>query len=244
VVEPFSHEGRNVVLPNTIAVDGPAGSGKSTVSFAVAQQIGYLFADTGAFYRAITFLTLEQRLDLSNPAAITALCERVRLDMTPDTANDGRQYTLLANGRDITWEIHSPEVDAHVSAAAAIPGVRAALLAVQREIAARGQVIMVGRDIGTVVLPDADLKVYIDASLEKRAERRYWQRINNGETADLDAIREGLRQRDSTDSGRDVAPLLCAPDAVYLDTSEFTQDEAVAAFYQVVRQWHPTPKGA
>jgi cytidylate kinase len=234
-----SHKGENVVLPNTIAVDGPAGSGKSTVSFAVAQQIGYLFADTGAFYRAITLLALEQNLDLADPAAITTLCEQVRLDMTPDLSNDGRQYTLLANGRDITWEIHSPEVDAHVSAAAAIPGVRAALLAVQREIAERGHVIMVGRDIGTVVLPDADLKIYIDASLEQRAERRYWQRINNGEAADLNVIREGLRQRDTTDSGRDVAPLLLAHDAVYIDTSALTLEEAVNAVYQIVKEWHP-----
>lgn len=229
-----------MVLPNTIAVDGPAGSGKSTVSFAVAQQIGYLFADTGAFYRAITLLALEQHLNLADPSAISALSEQVRLDMTPDTANDERQFTLLADGRDITWEIHSPEVDSYVSVAAAIPGVRAALMAVQREIAARGRIIMVGRDIGTVVLPDADLKIYIDASLEKRAERRYWQRINNGEPADLTAIREGLRQRDTTDSGRDVAPLLCAPDAVYLDTSGLTLEETVEAFYQVVKQWNTT----
>jgi cytidylate kinase len=230
-------------LPDTIAVDGPAGSGKTTVSFSVAQRLGYLFVDTGAFYRAITFLALEQQLDLNNPAQLTTLCEQTTLDMTPDLADDGRQYTILANGRDITPDIHLPAVDANVSVVAATPGVRAALLNVQRTIAARGRVIMAGRDISTVVLPDASLKVYIDASLEERAKRRHRQRIESGECADLDAIREGLRQRDSIDSGRAVAPLLRAPDAVYLDTTKLSEQEAVEAFYRIVLTWNSAEAG-
>lgn len=231
-------------MPNTIAVDGPAGSGKSTVSFAVAQRIGYLFVDTGAFYRAITFLALEQHSAPRESAQVVALAERVHLDMTPNLADDGRQYTLLADGRDITPYIHSPHVDAYVSAVAAIPGVRAAMLGAQRALAQRGRVIMAGRDIGTVVLPDADLKIYIDASLEKRAERRYQQRIRNGEPADLDAIREGLRQRDLVDSGRETAPLLRAQDAKYLDTSNLTFEEAVEAVYQIILAWQPPPQSS
>jgi cytidylate kinase len=226
-------------LPNTIAIDGPAGSGKSTVSFAVAQRIGYLFVDTGAFYRAITLLALEQHLDLQDSAQLVLLAQQVHLDMTPDLADDGRQYTLLADGRDITSAIHSPEVDACVSIIAANPGVRAAILDAQRALAARGKVIMAGRDIGTVVLPGADLKIYIDASLEKRAARRYDQRVRNGESADLNAIREGLAGRDAIDSGRDVAPLLRTPDAVYLDTSDLTLEQAVEATYQIVQNWTP-----
>jgi cytidylate kinase len=226
-------------LPSTIAVDGPAGSGKSAVSFAVAQRLGYLFVDTGAFYRAITLLALDQQLDLQDSTRLVSLAQQAHLDMTPDLADDGRQYTLLANGRDITCEIHSPKVDASVSIVAANPGVRAAILGAQRALATRGSVIMAGRDIGTVVLPDADLKIYIDASLEKRAERRYQQRIHNGEPADLEAIRAGLAGRDAIDSGREVAPLLRAPDAIYLDTSDLALEEAINAAYQVIQQWTP-----
>jgi cytidylate kinase len=229
-------------LPNTIAVDGPAGSGKSTVSFTVAQKIGYLFVDTGAFYRAITFLALEQHIEPRDLAQVVALAEHVHLDMTPDLADDGRQYTLLAEGRDITPDIHSPHVDAHVSVVAALPGVRTAMLGAQRALAERGRVIMAGRDIGTVVLPHADLKIYIDASLEKRAERRYQQRIRNGEPADLETIREGLRQRDLVDSGRETAPLLQAQDAEYLDTSNLTFEEAVEAVHKIILAWRPSPR--
>lgn len=221
-------------LPKIIAVDGPAGSGKSTVSFAVAQQIGYLFVDTGAFYRAITLSALKQHIDVKNIEQIAALARRTRLDMKPDLADDGRQYTLLADGCDITPDIHSPDVDAHVSVVSANPGVREALLDAQRAIAARGDVIMAGRDIGTVVLPSADLKIYIDASLDKRAERRFQQRLHNSEPADLSEIREGLRRRDTIDSQRDVAPLLRAPDAVYLDTSDLTLAQTIDAVYRIV----------
>ncbi len=227
-------------LPSTIAIDGPAGSGKSTVSFAVAQRIGYLFVDTGAFYRAITLLALEQGIDPHDSAPLVSLAERADLDMTPDLAGDNRQYTLLANGRDRTWDIHSPSVDAHVSVVAANAGVRAAILDAQRALARRGQVIMAGRDIATVVLPDADLKIYIDASLDKRAERRCQQRIHNGEPADLEAIRRGLAERDRIDSGRDAAPLLRTPDAVYVDTTNLTLEQAIEATYQIIQAWTPS----
>ncbi len=226
-----------MALPSTIAIDGPAGSGKSSVSFAVAQRLGYLLVDTGAFYRAITLLALRAGQDPSDSEGVAALARSAVLDITSDLGSDGRQYTVLANGEDVTGEIHSPQVDAHVSVVAANPGVRQAMLAAQRALAARGRVIMAGRDIGTVVLPDADLKIYIDASLEKRAERRYAQRISNGEPADLAQISEGLRQRDTIDSQRDVAPLLRAPDAVYLDTTMLSLEQAVEAAYQIVVGW-------
>lgn len=229
---------QHTILPSTIAVDGPAGSGKSAVSFAVAQRLGYLFVDTGAFYRAVTFLALEQNISFDDPAALAALARRVHLDMTPDLDNDGRQYTVLADGRDITPSLHAPVVDAHVSVAAAAADVRAALLDTQRRIAARGRVIVAGRDIGTVVLPDADLKIYLDASLDQRAQRRYAQRVAKGEPADLAAIRRGLAERDALDSQRDVAPLLRAPDAVYLDTTSLSLEESIDAALEIVLTWH------
>ncbi len=230
-------------LPSIIAVDGPAGSGKSTVSFAVAQRIGYLFVDTGAFYRAVTLLALEQHLDPHDSERVARLAQQTRVEITPDLADDGRQYTCLADGRDITAKIHAPEVDAYVSIVAANAGVRTAMLESQRALAARGQVIMAGRDIGTVVLPDADLKIYIDASLDKRAERRYQQRVQNGEAADLESIRDGLRQRDAIDSGRAVAPLLRAPDAAYLDTSNLTLKQAIDAAYTIIQNWNTSAAG-
>ena len=226
-----------MVLPNTIAVDGPAGSGKSSISFALAQRLGYLFVDTGAFYRAITLLALEQSVSLDDPAGLTALAENARLDLSADLPDDGRQYTILANHRDITLLLNTTEVESCVSVVSAIAGVRQALLNLQRSIAARGRVIMAGRDIGTVVLPDADLKLYVDATLDRRAYRRHQQRLTSGQSANLDAIRAGLNNRDTIDSGREVAPLLRAPDAVYLDTSEITLDEAVNTAYQIVCEW-------
>ncbi|MCL4236859.1 MAG: (d)CMP kinase [Anaerolineae bacterium] len=236
-----------MALPSTIAIDGPAGSGKSSVSFALAQRLGYLFVDTGAFYRAVTLLALRAGKDLSDSDGVAALARSAALDITGDLGSDGRQCTVLANGEDVTWEIHSPQVDAHVSIVAANPGVRQAMLAAQRALAARGRAIMAGRDIGTVVLPDADLKIYIDASLEKRAERRYAQRVGSGEPADLAQISEGLRQRDTIDSQRDIAPLLRAPDAVYLDTTTLSFEQTVEAAYQIVLGWdrhRPAPASA
>jgi len=229
---------RHTILPSTIAVDGPAGSGKSAVSFAVAQRLGYLFVDTGAFYRAVTFLALEQKVSFDDPDVLAALARGVRFDMTPDLDSDGRQYTVLADGRDITPHLHTPVVDAYVSIVAAAADVRAALLDTQRRIAARGRVIVAGRDIGTVVLPDADLKIYLDASLDKRAERRYAQRVAKGERADFAAIRRGLAERDALDSQRDVAPLLRAPDAVYLDTTSLSLEESINAVLEIVLTWH------
>ena len=165
-----SYKDSALALPLTIAVDGPAGSGKSSISFALAQRLGYLFVDTGALPRR-HLLALEQGTDFTDPAALTRLAENARLSLSGDLRDDGRQYTILADERDITPHINSPEVDAHVSIVAAVPGSALALLELQRSIAARGRVIMAGRDIGTVVLPDADLKLYVTHRSRARALR-------------------------------------------------------------------------
>lgn len=228
-----------MTLPSTIAVDGPAGSGKSSVSFAVAQRIGYLFVDTGAFYRAITLLALEQSIDVHDAAALVAMIHAAHLDMTPEGAGKDRQYTFLAGGRDITHQLHAPQVEQSVSIVSALREVRAAILNAQRALAGRGRVIMAGRDIATVVLPDADLKIYIDASLEQRALRRYAQRLAEGATADLEAIRQGLRQRDEIDSQRAISPLQRAPDALYLDTSDLSLEQSIEATCRLILSWLP-----
>jgi CMP/dCMP kinase len=152
--------------PSTIAMDGPAASGKSTIGLRLAHALGYTFFDTGVMYRAVAWLALQRRLDLLDEAAVTKLAEEANLDIRPASKKDGRACDVLAEGQDVTWETRRPEVDANVSVVSAYPGVRRALSAHQRRIGLRGKVVMVGRDIGTVVLPEADLKIYLDASAE------------------------------------------------------------------------------
>lgn len=214
-------------LSTVIAIDGPAASGKSTVGEALAARLGYLYFDTGAMYRAITWLALAQDVPLSDEALVTALAENARIDVLPAVEEDGRQYTVLVNGQDATWAIREPAVAAHVSQVSAYPGVRAALVAQQRRLAARGRIVMVGRDIGTVVLPDAPLKVYLDASVEERARRR-WQeeQARDGQRAYGDVL-AALRRRDEIDSTRAVAPLRPADDAVIVDSTGLSVEQVV-----------------
>jgi len=200
-------------IAKTIAIDGPAASGKSTLGQKLAQALGYLYFDTGVMYRAVTWLALKQGVDIDDEAAITALAEQTQIDVRPPSIQDGRAYDVIVDGQDITWNIRHPEVDASVSPVSAYAGVRKALSAQQRRIGERGNVVMVGRDIGTVVLPDAELKIYLDASVCERAHRRYREQRQRGEPADYDHILHAMRKRDQIDSNRVVAPLRPAVDA-------------------------------
>lgn len=200
-------------IAKIIAIDGPAASGKSTLGHKLAQALGYLYFDTGVMYRAITWLALMQGLEISNETAITRLAQSAQIDVCPPSIQDGRAYDVIVDGQDITWEIRRSEVDGNVSPVSAYAGVRKALSAQQRRIGLRGNVVMVGRDIGTVVLPKADLKIYLDASVEERARRRYEELRQRGEPADYDTILLAMRKRDQIDSNRKVAPLRPAKDA-------------------------------
>jgi len=211
--------------PSIIAIDGPAASGKSTLGFRLAEALGYLFFDTGVMYRAVTWAVIQRKLNANDEAAVTALAEQVVIDVRPPSASDGRACDVLIDRRDATWEVRKPEVEAYVSVVAAYPGVRKALSAQQRRIGLRGQVVMVGRDIGTVVLPEADLKIYLDASAEIRAKRRYDEVINRGGSADYDAILANVRERDRIDSTRAVAPLAAAEDAIRLDSDSLDAEQ-------------------
>lgn len=213
--------------PSIIAIDGPAASGKSTIGKRLADELGYLFFDTGVMYRAITWLALQRGVDMRDEAAITDLAESVPIDVQPPSKNDGRACDVIVEGVDITWETRRPEVDANVSVVSAYAGVRRALSAQQRRIGQRGKVVMVGRDIGTVVLPGADLKVYLDASAEERARRRYDEIIARGESADYDEILAKVIERDRIDSTRDVAPLKIADDAIVVDSEKLSADEVL-----------------
>jgi cytidylate kinase len=226
-------------LPRTIAIDGPAGSGKSSICAAVARDLGYLFVDTGAFYRAVTLAALRVGAADADEPVLAEIARSVRLDITPDRDADERDYTILLEGEDVTWAIHAPAVDANVSRIAAMGGVRMALNARYRLLAARGPIIMAGRDIGTVVLPDADLKIYLDASPEARAERRYRQRVAGGQQADLDEILEAMRSRDQYDSQRAIAPLRRHPEAVYITTDGLDIDTVIGRVKQIIVNWQP-----
>jgi cytidylate kinase len=214
--------------PNIIAIDGPAASGKSTLGRRLADSLGYLFFDTGVMYRAVTWGALSRGLKIQDEAAITTLAETAQIDVRPPSLDDGRPCDVLLDGVDITWETRRSDVEANVSPVSAYRGVRQALASQQRRIGLRGQVVMVGRDIGTVVLPEADLKVYLDASAEQRARRRYTEILQRGGQADFDQILAGVRSRDQIDSTRAFSPLRAAGDAIMIDSDQLNADEVFA----------------
>jgi cytidylate kinase len=217
-----------LAIPNIIAIDGPAASGKSTLAKRLAEHLDYLYFDTGVMYRAVTWIVLDHGVAFDDEAAVTALAENVPIDVQAPTVEDGRDYDVIVEGQDITWEIRHAAVEANVSVVSAYPGVRKALSAQQRRVGMRGRVVMVGRDIGTVVLPEADLKIYLDASVEERAHRRYEERAARGNHVSYDEILAAMRKRDQIDSTRDVAPLRAAEDAIIID-SDHMDIEAVLA---------------
>jgi cytidylate kinase len=211
--------------PTIIAIDGPAASGKSTLGFRLAESLGYLFFDTGVMYRAVTWAAISRHVEIRDEAGVSALAEQVIIDIRPASATDGRTSDLLIDGIDATWDVRKPEVEANVSPVSTYAGVRRALTAQQRRIGLRGKVVMVGRDIGTVVLPEADLKIYLDASAEERARRRYTEIVGRGGQADYEEILSKVRDRDRIDSTRAIAPLKPAEDAVRLDSDKLNADE-------------------
>jgi cytidylate kinase len=203
-------------VPSVIAIDGTAASGKTTIGEALAKQLGYLYVDTGAMYRAVTLLALQRGIDPADESAVVAVAESVKIDVRQPSVEDGRPYSVFADGDDITWQIRDEAVETSVSQVSAYPGVRAALTRRQREVSSQGDVVMVGRDIGTVVLPEAELKLYFDANAEVR---------------------------DRIDSGREHAPLRPAHDAVMVDTSDLTVDEVQALVTSLLTKPLPDNSG-
>lgn len=210
-----------------IAIDGPAGSGKSTLGENLANRLGYLYFDTGVMYRAVTLAALERSIPIDDENAVSLLSGQLQVDVLPPSKPDGRAYDVIVDEQDVTWAIRRSDVEANVSQVSAYPAVRKALAAAQRRIGLRGDVVMVGRDIGTVVLPEADLKIYLDASLEERARRRYQEMRARGVPIRQEAVLEAMLNRDRIDSTRDMSPLRPAPDAIILDSDSLDADQVL-----------------
>ncbi|MCG8639426.1 MAG: (d)CMP kinase [Desulfobacterales bacterium] len=216
-----------------IAIDGPAGAGKSTTAKEIALRLGYKYIDTGAMYRAITFLALKENISMDSSKDLTKLAEEAEINFSPLTQDENIVYL---NKRDVTEEIRTTEVNENVSFVAKVPGVRAALVKKQRLLAEIGSVIMDGRDIGTVVLPDADLKIYLTASLETRAQRRLDEMKDHGVDVDYRQIKNNLFNRDKIDSHREVAPLKKADDAIEIDTTGMTAEQVIKKIIKLARE--------
>lgn len=206
-----------------IAVDGPAGAGKSTIAKLVAKRLGFIYVDTGAMYRAIALYFIKNEINVDDASAVERACGDISVSIAYE---DGVQQVYL-NGENVSAEIRREQVGNMASKAAAKQAVRDKLLSLQRDIAAASDVIMDGRDIGTFVLPQAELKIYLTASVSKRARRRYDELAAKGEKPDITKIAEDIETRDYQDMHREIAPLKRAEDAIYLDTSDMTIDEVV-----------------
>lgn len=225
-----------------IAIDGPGAAGKTTVAHQLADHLDILLFDTGALYRAVTLAALREGVDLADEDALARIAKDARIELEPASKDDGRLADVLLDGEDVTWAIRTPEVDANVSQVSAWPAVRAALLGVQRRIADGREVVMVGRDIGTVVTPDAGTKIYLDASVEERARRRCLDLHRQGVETSLAAVLADLRERDFKDSSRSLAPLRAADDAIRIVTDGRPVDDIVSEIERIAREhWSTLP---
>lgn len=210
-----------------IAIDGPAASGKSTLAEKLARRLDFFYFDTGVMYRAVTLAVMEHGMNVDDEGSVTELANRINIDVKPPSKQDGRMMDVLVDCKDVTWEIRTRGVDQNVSRVSAYAGVRTAMTNQQRRIGMRGDVVMVGRDIGTVVFPDAEYKIYLDASPEERAHRRFNEKIARGEKASYDEILSSIKRRDQIDSTRTIAPLKAAQDAIIIDTDGKTIEEVL-----------------
>jgi len=213
----------------SIAIDGPAAAGKSTIAKLVAKQKGYVYIDTGAMYRAFTWYCLQKKVDCQNHDECCKLIPEVKIELKPNNV-------VLCNDIDVTEAIRLGDVSGNVSYIASYKEIRLALVDLQRDMAKSESVIMDGRDIGTYVLPNADVKIFQIASVETRAKRRYDENMEKGRPCTLKEIEEDVRKRDYIDSHRDFAPLKCADDAITLDTSDMTIEEVVNKVIEIIKE--------
>jgi cytidylate kinase len=207
--------------PSTIAIDGPVAVGKSTIGKMLAHRLGYRYVDTGMMYRALTWKALRLKIDLEDEESLSRLAESTRIELEP-------LDKVLVDGDDITSEIREPDIERGVSLVAKVAGVREALVEQQQALALEGKIVMAGRDIGTIVLPRAELKVYLCASFEERARRRYLELVERGEVVDYQAVLNDLKRRDKIDSERAVSPLQPAQDARLVNTDGLNVEQVLS----------------
>lgn len=219
--------------PFSVAIDGPSGAGKSTIAKAVAQRFGFIYVDTGAIYRTVGLAVRRAQIDPQDAAAVVSLLPSLNILLRH--GDDGLQHMYL-NGEDVTASIRTPEISMYASRVSAIAQVREFLMEMQRSMARETSVIMDGRDIGTVVLPQAGLKIFLTASAEARARRRHKELLEKGQQVTYDEVLRDMAERDENDSTRAAAPLRAAEDAVWVDTSELTLVESIDAVAQLVQQ--------
>ena len=217
----------------SVAIDGPSGAGKSTMAKALANRLGYLYVDTGAIYRTLGLFALSRGVSPSDPEGVAALLPQAVITM--NYGEDGLQHMYLG-GEDVTGAIRTPEVSTAASQVSAIPAVRAFLLEMQRDMARNNNVIMDGRDIGTVVLPQADVKIFLTASPQERAKRRHAELAAKGNTDSYETVLRDILERDERDSSRAAAPLQQAEDALLFDTTDYSLEECVDRLLQIVRE--------
>jgi cytidylate kinase len=214
--------------PQLIAIDGPVAVGKSSVGSLLAKRLGYIFFDTGMMYRAFTWKVLKSGIPIEDKQKLCQLANTTKFDFVP---LQGCYLAPLIDDEDVSSKLLCPEVEAHVSLASKIAGVRQALILEQRKLAQRGKVVMAGRDIGTVVLPWAELKIFLTASTEERARRRYKELLKRGENSSLEIVLADLKKRDEMDINRSISPLKPAEDAIILDTENLTLEQVVDKIY-------------
>lgn len=214
-----------------VAIDGPAGAGKSTLARAAAKELGFIYVDTGALYRSVAYYAIKNNTDPHDSENVVPLLKNIR----PELKYIGGEQHVFLNGEDVSGFIRTPEVSMGASAVSAIPAVRAFLFDLQKNIAAENNIIMDGRDIGTVVLPNADVKIYLTASAEVRADRRYKELAEKGMSPVYDEVLEDIKQRDYNDMHRDIAPLKQADDAVLLDTSSDSPERALERLIGIIK---------
>ena len=216
-----------------VAIDGPASAGKSTVAKQVAKRFGYIYCDTGAMYRSVTLAALNQGIDVHDQAAVAALAQRIKIGFEPGEP----EQRVFVDGKEVTAAIRSNEVNANVSAVAAIPAVREEMVAQQRQIAAAGGIVMDGRDIGTTVLPNAQVKIFLVASAHERARRRFEENQRKGiSTTTLAELQAAIERRDKLDSERSVSPLTQAQDAIRLDSTHLSIAQVVDEISAIIKK--------
>ncbi len=223
-------------LSDAITIDGPVASGKTTVGKQLAEKLGYQFLDTGVMYRAVTLAVIEGRIDLHDENAVSKKAEQIKIEILPPTQKDGRQNDVFVDGEEVTTKLWENNVRDAVSLVSTYKRVRQALTEKQRQMGLQGKIVMVGRDIGTVVLPDAEHKFFLIASVEERARRRFQEIKASGKKADLAEIQHALEERDKIDSSRKLAPLIAAQDAKIINTNDKTVQQVVLEILNSIQE--------